>query len=110
MHVGVFGEFVTSYMGLAFFSVLVAITTQSQSMGLFALVVFIAPLAFARQMFQRTHSLQVATEELAVRQAENEYQALHDALTGLPNRVLFQQQPGRRDRRCPERGAASPSC
>jgi len=91
MHVGVFGEFVISYMGLAFFSVLVAVSTQSATVGLWALVVFIAPLAFARQMFQRTQSLQEATGELAERQAENEYQALHDALTGLPNRVLFQQ-------------------
>ena len=91
MHDGVFGEFVISYMGLAFFSVLVAVSTQSATIGLWALVVFIAPLAFARQMFQRTHSLQEATEELAERQAQNEYQALHDALTGLPNRVLFQQ-------------------
>ena len=91
LHVGVFGEFVISYMGLAFFSVLVALSTQSSTIGLWALAVFIAPLAFARQMFQRTHSLQKAKDELAVRQAENEYQALHDALTGLPNRVLFQQ-------------------
>jgi diguanylate cyclase (GGDEF)-like protein len=89
MHVGVFGEFVISYMGLALFSVLVAISTET--IGLWALVVFIAPLAFARQMFQRTHSLEVATNELAARQAENEHQALHDALTGLPNRVLFHQ-------------------
>jgi diguanylate cyclase (GGDEF)-like protein len=90
MHVGIFGEFVISYTGLALFSVLVAISTKTT--GLWALVVFIAPLAFARQMFTRTHSLQQATEELAERQAENEYQALHDALTGLPNRMLFQQE------------------
>ena len=54
-----------------------------------AVFVFIAPLAFARQMFQRTHSLQEATDELATKQAENEYQALHDSLTGMPNRMLF---------------------
>ena len=44
-------------------------------------------------MFQRTHSLQMATDELAVEvRRENEYQALHDALTGLPNRMFFHQQ------------------
>jgi diguanylate cyclase (GGDEF)-like protein len=90
MHVGVFGEFLLSYMGLALFSVLVAISTVE--IGLWAIVVFVAPLAFARQMFQRTHSLQEATNELAAKQAENEYQALHDSLTGMPNRVLFQQR------------------
>jgi diguanylate cyclase (GGDEF)-like protein len=88
IHVGVFGEFVVSYMGLALFSVLVAATFQR--IGLFAIFVFLAPLAFARQMFQRTHSLQEATNELAEKQAENEYQALHDSLTGMPNRMLFQ--------------------
>ncbi len=88
MHVGVFGEFVLSYVGLAMFSVLVAISTDR--LGLWAIVVFVAPLAFARQMFRRTHSLQEATNELEVKQKENEYQALHDSLTGLPNRVLFQ--------------------
>ena len=87
MHVGVFGEFVFSYMGLALFSVLVA--TAFVDVGIPSIAVFIAPLMFARQMFRRTHSLQVATEELAVRQRENEYQALHDSLTDLPNRVLF---------------------
>jgi diguanylate cyclase (GGDEF)-like protein len=87
MHVGVFGEFVLSYMGLALFSVLVA--TSFVQVGLPSIAVFIAPLMFARQMFRRTHSLQVATEELAERQRENEYQALHDSLTDLPNRVLF---------------------
>jgi len=88
MHRGVFGEFLLSYMGLAMFAVLVA--TSFAQLGAFAIVVFAAPLLFARQMFQRTHSLQEATNELAVKQAENEHQALHDSLTGLPNRLLFQ--------------------
>ncbi len=90
MHAGVFGEFLVSYMGLALFAVLVATGFQKLQWG--AIFVFVAPLAFARQMFFRTHSLQEATNELAARQAENEYQALHDSLTGMPNRVLFQQK------------------
>ena len=88
MHAGVFGEFLLSYMGLALFAVLVA--SAFSRLDAFAIVVFAAPLAFARQMFQRTHSLQESRNELAVKQAENEHQALHDSLTGLPNRVLFQ--------------------
>lgn len=89
MHIGVFGEFVFSYMGLALFSVLVAISFVD--LGAWSIAVFIAPLAFARQMFYRTHSLQVATDELAEREKEKEYQAFHDSLTDLPNRALFQR-------------------
>ena len=70
------------------FAVLVA--TSFAQLDAFAILVFAAPLMFARQMFQRTHSLQEATNELAEKQAENEHQALHDSLTGLPNRLLFQ--------------------
>ena len=88
MHRGVFGEFILSYLGLAMFAVLVA--TSFARLDAFAVFVFAAPLMFARQMFQRTHSLQEATNELAEKQAENEHQALHDSLTGLPNRLLFQ--------------------
>jgi diguanylate cyclase (GGDEF)-like protein len=87
MHVGIFGEFMLSYMGLALFSVVVA--TTFVRIGPWSIAVFIAPLAFARQMFTRTRSLEVATVELEAKQRENEYQALHDALTGLPNRALF---------------------
>ena len=90
MHIGIFGEFILSYLGLALFSVVVA--TTFVRVGPWSIAVFIAPLAFARQMFTRTHSLQEATEALEARRKENEFQALHDALTGLPNRVLFQQR------------------
>jgi diguanylate cyclase (GGDEF)-like protein len=89
MHEGVIAEFLLSYLGLALFSLLVAVTTQK--VGLWAIVVFIAPLAFAWQMLHRTRSLELATEELGRKQAENEHQALHDHLTGLPNRLLFQR-------------------
>jgi diguanylate cyclase (GGDEF)-like protein len=90
VHAGVFGEFLIAYMGLALFSVLV-ITGYSQY-GVASVLIFLAPLLFARQMFQRTHSLQRATDELAVKQAENEHQALHDSLTGMPNRMYFHQR------------------
>jgi len=90
IHVGVFGEFLLSYMGLALFSVLVV--TGYTKLRVLSIVIFLAPLLFARQMFQRTHSLQQATEELAVKQAENEFQAMHDSLTGMPNRTFFHQE------------------
>ncbi|HEX6131257.1 MAG TPA: EAL domain-containing protein, partial [Actinomycetota bacterium] len=89
MHAGIFGEVLMSYMGLSLFSVLVV--RAFFEIGSLAIFVFIAPLAFARQMFQRTHSLQQATDELERRQRENEHQAMHDHLTGMPNRVLFQR-------------------
>ncbi len=91
MHEGVMAEFLLTYLGLALFSLLVAKTTSTETIGLWAIAVFIAPLAFAWQMLHRTHSLELATEELARKQAENEYQALHDQLTDLPNRLLFQR-------------------
>ena len=86
MHVGVFGEFLLSYMGLALFSVFMA--TSFVDIGPWSLVVFVAPLP-SRQMFARTYSLHQATQEIAAREREKEYQAHHDSLTDLPNRVLF---------------------
>ena len=90
MHVGVFGEFVLSYMGLALFGVMVA--TSFSKVGIWSIGVFVAPLIFARQMFLRTHSLTIATRELEHQRQEQEWQALHDPLTGLPNRKLFHQR------------------
>jgi diguanylate cyclase (GGDEF)-like protein len=90
IHVGVFGEFLISYMALALFCVLVV--SGYQTFREASIIIFLAPLLFARQMFQRTHSLQKATDELAVKQAENEHQALHDSLTGMPNRMQFHQR------------------
>ena len=92
MHRGVLGEFVLSYMGLALFAVVVASAFSDHVV--LAILVFAAPLAFARQMFRRTHSLQEATSKLAAKQEENEYQAMHDSLTELPNRMLFQLRLG----------------
>ena len=63
-----------------------------RTIGLWAIVVFVAPLAFAWQMLQRTHSLELATEELAASRRENEYQALHDSLTGLPEPAALPAQ------------------
>ncbi len=93
-----------TYLGLALFSLLVAKTTSTETIGLWAIAVFIAPLAFAWQMLHRTHSLELATEELARKQAENEYQALHDHLTGLPNRLLFQRSLGEAIEEAEQRG------
>jgi diguanylate cyclase (GGDEF)-like protein len=87
MRTGILGEFVVSYVGLALFSLMVAVV--SQTIGLWAIAIFIAPLAFAWQMLHRTHKLQIISEKLAVKQRENEHQAFHDTLTGLPNRLLF---------------------
>ena len=53
MHEGILGELVISYMGLAIFGVVIA--TFFVEAGLVSLVVFVAPLMFARQMFARTH-------------------------------------------------------
>jgi diguanylate cyclase (GGDEF)-like protein len=89
MHVGIFGEFILSYMGLALFGVMVA--ASFAKVGIWSIAVFLAPLAFARQMFLKTHSLGQATHELEIKQKEQEFQTLHDALTGLPNRTLFMQ-------------------
>jgi diguanylate cyclase (GGDEF)-like protein len=90
MHEGILGELVLSYMGLALFGVVIAVFFVQA--GVWSMLVFIAPLAFARQMFARTHSLKQATDELAARERENEYLALHDSLTGLPNRALFMRE------------------
>src|SRR5262249_31695199 len=105
MHEGILGELVLSYMGLALFGVVLAIFFVQS--GLWSMIIFIAPLVFARQMFARTHSLKLATDALAVRERENEHLAFHDALTGLPNRALIMRELSTAIEACqPGRGVA----
>src|SRR4051812_5492045 len=59
-----------------------------------AAAVVLAPLLVARQAFQRARGLREATEEIAERERENEHLALHDPLTGLPNRALLMRELG----------------
>ncbi|MGH2710865.1 MAG: putative bifunctional diguanylate cyclase/phosphodiesterase [Actinomycetota bacterium] len=87
MHKGIIGEFLVSYTGLALFGVVLALFWVTE--GVWSILVFVGPMAFARQMFVRTHSLNKAHIELERREREKEHQASHDSLTGLPNRVLF---------------------
>jgi diguanylate cyclase (GGDEF)-like protein len=91
MHRGIFGELILSYTGLALFGVILA-SFFAHNQAFLALIVFVAPVAFARQMFAKTHSLKLAKDELEFRQREMEYQTRHDALTDLPNRLLFAER------------------
>lgn len=62
MHRGILGELILAYMGLALFGVVIAVFFVNE--GVLSVLVFLAPLAFARQMMTRTHSLKQATDEL----------------------------------------------
>src|SRR5439155_22808076 len=87
-HPSFFGKLILSYTGLALFGLILA-SFFAHNQAFLALIVFVAPLAFARQMFAKTHSLKLAKDELEFRQREMEYQTRHDALTDLPNLLLF---------------------
>ncbi|MFL5798737.1 MAG: sensor histidine kinase [Actinomycetota bacterium] len=63
MHRGILGELVVSYMGLALFGVIIALFFVDQ--GILSVLVFVPPLAFARQMMMRTHALKETSEALA---------------------------------------------
>ena len=67
-----------------------------------------APSAVA--MIENITERKRAEQEL-IRQAElNEHQALHDPLTGLPNRLLFGERIGQAIRHAQRAGAGWPSC
>ena len=104
MHSGVLGEFVVSYMGLALFSVIVAITRGRSALGRSRCS---SRRSRSRGRCSTGRTLKIASEELAEKR-ENEYQAFHDHLTGLPNRLLFRLQLGDAIEARPRTGAASP--
>ena len=84
LRVGAPREFLLSYVGLSLIGVV--IVELSQKVGLVAVVAFIAPLVFARQMFFRTMALEEATEELKDRER---------VLRALSNRMAEERQDER---------------
>ena len=61
-------EFLVSYAGLAIMGAVLAELSLDERVGLWAVAVVIAPLLFARQMFLRSHDLEVAHMELQERE------------------------------------------
>jgi signal transduction histidine kinase len=84
LRVGSPREFLLNYVGLSLLGVV--IVELSQKVGLVAVVAFIAPLVFARQMFFRTMALEEATEELKDRER---------VLRALSNRMAEERQDER---------------
>jgi signal transduction histidine kinase len=84
LRVGARREFLLNYLGLSLIGVV--IVELSTKVGLIAVVAFIAPLVFARQMFFRTMALEEATEELKDRER---------VLRALSNRMAEERQDER---------------
>ena len=61
-------EFLISYVGLAIIGAVLAKLSSLQGVGLWSVVIVIAPLLFARQMFLRSHALEEAHVELQERE------------------------------------------
>jgi signal transduction histidine kinase len=61
-------EFIVSYAGLSAMGAVLAKLSQTEGVGLWAVLVVIAPLLFARQMFLRSHDLEEAHVELQERE------------------------------------------
>ncbi len=61
-------EFLVSYAGLAIVGAVLAVLSGEQRVGMWAVLVVVAPLLFARQMFLRSHALEEAHKELQERE------------------------------------------
>jgi signal transduction histidine kinase len=61
-------EFVVSYLGLGLLGTALAKLNSIQGVGWWSIIIVIAPLLFARQMFLRTQSLEEAHKELQERE------------------------------------------
>jgi signal transduction histidine kinase len=86
MHVGGALEYVGSYLTLSALAALIALIFTDQ--GWPAVLIFVAPLAVARQMFFRARDLQQVTDDLRDREAK--LQTLSDQLASQ-NAVLAEQ-------------------
>jgi signal transduction histidine kinase len=85
LRVGAWHEFLLNYLGLSLIGVVI-VELYSATNTLWAVVAFIAPLIFARQMFFRTMALEEATKELQDRER---------VLRGLSNRMAEERQDER---------------
>src|SRR4051794_12054755 len=61
-------EFIVSYAGLSTMGAVLAKLSQTPGVGLWAVLVVVTPLLFARQMFLRSHALEEAHVELKERE------------------------------------------
>src|SRR5262249_16224928 len=85
LRVGAGREFLLNYIGLGLIGVVI-VELYNATHTLWAVVAFIAPLVFARQMFFRTMALEEATEELKDRER---------VLRALSNRMAEERQDER---------------
>lgn len=84
LRIGRLGEFLVSYLGLAFFGLFLA--KLYLELGFWAVPIFVIPLLLARQMFFRSKALE---------EAHGELQAREQLLRALSNRLAEERQDER---------------
>ena len=97
VHAGVFGEFLVAYMGSRSSACSWSPASRSTRCSRHRRSSWRRCCSPDRCSNERTRCRRPLMS-LPSKQAENEYQALHDSLTGMPNRMFFHQRLLARDR------------